>query len=223
MDQQPHSVRSYDEEINDLNQRVNTMAAACRRQITEMKQALAGHDGGTGREVAARDDSINALHEGIETAAVSVLARRQPLARDLRYVLTVMKISRELERIGDYAANVARRVENLSETTFVKPEHLLIDMAETVESMLGKAVEAFLEFDVETAVAVWRMDDEVDAAYASLLKLVQEEMTADTETIQEGTQLNFMARCLERIGDHVINMTEEIYYMATGENFSIQP
>ncbi len=86
--------------------------------------------------------------------------------------------------------------------------------------MLGKAIEAFLHFDVDTALSVWHMDDEMDAAYASIIKLVHQEMTSDKERITEGTQLNYMARCLERIGDHIINMTEEIYFMTTGKNFS---
>ncbi len=220
MDNQPHSVRSYDEEINGLNLLIITMATACSKQLVEMKQALASRDGIIGRNVAAKDDPINELHQEIENTVIKILARRQPMAQDLRHVLTVMKISRELERIGDYAANVAKRVDSLSSNTFEAPERMLIEMAETADSMLGKAIEAFLHFDVDTALSVWNMDDEMDAAYASIIKLVQQEMTSDKERITEGTQLNYMARCLERIGDHIINMTEEIYFMTTGKNFS---
>ena len=220
MHNQPHSVRSYDEEIKGLNLLVITMATACSKQLMEMKQALASRDGIIGRDVAAKDEHINELHQKIENMAIRILARRQPLAQDLRHVLTVMKISRELERIGDYAANVAKRVDSLSRNTFEAPERMLIEMAETANRMLGKAIEAFLHFDVDTALSVWHMDDEIDADYASIIKLVQLEMTSDKERITEGTQLNYMARCLERCGDHIINMTEEIYFMTTGKNFS---
>ena len=220
MDNQRHSVRSYDEELKGLNQLVITMATACSKQLMEMKQALASRDDKIGKDIVAKDEFINELHQEIENTAIKILARRQPLAQDLRHVLTVIKISRELERIGDYAANVAKRVGHLSKNTYEAPERMLIVMAETADIMLGKAIEAFLHFDVDTSLSVWNMDDEIDTAYASILKLVQEEMASDKKRITEGTQLNYMARCLERIGDHIINMAEEIYFMTTGKNFS---
>ena len=221
MQNKPHSVRSFDKEMKGLNQHLITMATACSKQLVGMKQALTCLDGDIGRDVAAKDESINKLHREIEEMVIRILARRQPLAQDLRHVITVMKISRELERIGDYVANVAKRVNALSKKTFQSPEHMLIEMADTADTMLLKVIDAFLQFDVDTAISVWNMDDKMDSAYASIIVLVQQEMASDKKRITEGTQLNYMARCLERIGDHIINMVEEIFFMTTGQNFSI--
>ena len=220
MQKHPHSVRSFDAEINDLNQRILTMARACKKQLAAMKKALTEHDAAAGRKIAQNDESINALHHEIEAAAIKMLTRRQPVAQDLRHVLTVMKISRELERIGDYVGNVSRRVADLARGTFKEPEHMLVDMAGIADGMLERTIEAFLDFDVEEALAVWQMDDDIDGIYAALVRLVQKEMTTNSDSIPEGTEVNFMARCLERIGDHIINMAEEVYFMATGKNFT---
>ncbi len=220
MDKQPHIVKSFENEIDTLNETIATMATACCDQMAAMKKALLNGDPHIADKVVTGDWYINDLQLKIEQSAVQILARRQPLAQDLRHILTAMKISHELERIGDYAANVAKQWALLSKTPSAGSMKMIIEMVDVAGDMLRESIDAFLNFNIQKAMDVWHQDDKIDAIYASLMLFVKSEMAGGGESIECGTQLISMARCCERTGDHITNIAEEIFYMATGDNFS---
>ena len=152
--------------------------------MTAMKKALLNGDTHMADKVVTGDCHINDLQLKIEQAAVQMLARRQPLAQDLRLILTAMKISHELERIGDYAANVAKQLALFSKTPPADAMKMIMDMVDVAVDMLKGAIDAFLDFNIQKAMAVWRQDDEINAIYASLMILVKNGMAAGKESIE---------------------------------------
>lgn len=218
---QEHIVKTFDIEITKLKESIMTMAKECEHQLEKAVQALKLMDHTLAEKVVKTDETINALQREIEEQAVTFLATRQPLAVDLRQLLAVMRIASELERIGDYSANVAKRVMLLSNTPPKDSQDLIIAMANTGRVMLHDAIMAFLMLDLDKAVEVWNKDDEIDANYIQLLSQVKSVMKEKLEQVEvdDGTHLMFIARCCERIGDHVTNIAEDIYYIISGKNF----
>ena len=196
------------------------MAKKCEQQLLRAMEAFVTMNAGLAMSVVAYDENINQLHREIEEDAISFLARRQPIAVDLRHLLSVMKIAGELERIADYAANFSKRVSRLHTPASREPADLIIEMVKTCQVMIHDSMAAFLNLDVEKAVNVWHTDDRIDAMFAKMVTLVQHQMREDSFDIKDGTGLIFMGRCCERIGDHITNMAEDIYYIKTGENYT---
>ncbi len=216
---QDHIIKSVDVEISLLKEAVMEMAKKCENQLEKAAQALKIMDCTLAKKVYENDSQINEIQHRIEEQAVAFLARRQPMAVDLRQLLAVMKIASELERIGDYAANVAQRVTKLSGTPPKEPTDLVITMANTGRIMIHDAIMAFLMLDLDKAVAVWNRDDEIDNHYFQLMNQMQSQMQQETGLVEDGTQLMFMGRCCERIGDHITNIAEEIYFIISGKSF----
>jgi len=141
---------------------------------------------------------------------------------DLRLPLSAIKIASELERIGDYTANVAKRVIKLSQKPVPEQAERIIKMADISRTMLHDAVNAFLKLDVQKAVVIWKKDDEIDNHFSRLVEMLRNQMQDQTHPIEDCTQMIFMGRCLERIGDHITNIAENIYYTATGQTYISQ-
>ena len=184
-----HIVKAFDEEIKGLNQRIADMAGLCEDQLARATDAFRNLD----KELA--------------------------VAVDLRHLLSAMRIASKIERIADYAANIGRQVTELSQAPAREAADLIIDMAEICRTMLKDAVDAFLEMDTDKAEAVWKRDDEVDRKFARMMRFVRRQMQDEANAIADGTQLIFIGRFCERIGDHITNISEDIYYTKTGQSY----
>ncbi len=212
-----HIVKSYGEELEQLNNTIIEMGGLAEAQIEAAVQALVTRDPELANIVIKDDDKVDELNYEVDTLAMRLLALRQPMALDLRNVVAALKISSDLERIADYASNMARRSITLSETEPVKPVYVIPRMAHSAMNMLKNVLDAYIEHDVDKAIAVWHADEEVDEMYASLFRELLTYMMEDARHITRCTHVLFIAKNIERIGDHVTNISETIYFLVHGE------
>ncbi len=215
-----HIVKSYDEELGQLNRTIVEMGGLVEAQIEAAVRALVTRDPELAGTVIDDDDKVDELNYLVDNQAMRLLALRQPMALDLRNVVAALKISSDLERIADYASNIARRSITLSETEAVKPVHVLPRMANLASNMLKNVLDAYIEHDVEKAIAVWHSDEEVDEMYVSLFRELLTYMMEDTRFITRCTHVLFIAKNIERMGDHVTNISETIYFLVHGERLN---
>ena len=208
-----HTVKSYEQELNLLSRKVTEMGGLVEMQITGAIDALVQRDTELADEVIHRDDLVDRLEDDVDQLAIRILATRQPVAVDLRVIVMALKISNDLERIGDYAVNMARRCYRLVEVPPVKPVHTIPRMAQIAQAMVKDVLDAYGERDVTKAIAVWHRDDEVDDLYTSLFRELLTYMLEDPRSISACTHLLFIAKNIERIGDHATNIAEKIHYM----------
>ena len=216
-----HIVKSYDEEILKLNSQIAAMGTTCEWQLTKALKALDTRDIRLAEEVIKEDRNLNILYKELEDGAVTLLAKRTPMAGDLRYILAAMRTGSELERIGDYAANISRRVIELGSSSVVLPEpmNLILEIGKICRQMIADVVRAFNDQDSPGAIDVWHRDDVVDRKFARLMTDLRGRMQKETELIDCCTLLIFIGRFLERIGDHITNIAESVYYIESGETY----
>lgn len=212
-----HIVKSYGEELAQLDRSIVEMGGLTETQIDAAIRALVTRDPELARKVIADDDKVDDLNTLVDSQAMRLLALRQPMALDLRTVVAALKISADLERIADYASNMARRSLALCEVAPVRPIHVIPRMGRLVMSMVKNVLDAYIERDVDKAVAVWHADEEVDEIYASLFRELLTYMMEDARHISPCTHVLFIAKNIERIGDHVTNISETIYFLVHGE------
>ena len=212
-----HIVKSYGEELAQLDRSIVEMGGLTETQIDAAIRALVTRDPELARRVIADDDKVDDLNYLVDSQAMRLLALRQPMALDLRTVVAALKISADLERIADYASNMARRSLALCEVAPVRPIHVIPRMGRLVMSMVKNVLDAYIERDVDKAVAVWHADEEVDEIYASLFRELLSYMMEDARHISPCTHVLFIAKNIERIGDHVTNISETIYFLVHGE------
>src|SRR5690606_30231097 len=179
-------------------------------------EALSRRDPEAARETIAHDARINELEDQVDAMTVRMLALRQPMAQDLREVVAALKISGAVERIGDYAANVAKRVLTLSQLPQVKPLHAIPRMGRLAQELLKDVLDAYIEHDADKAIRVWERDEEVDEMYTSLFRELLTYMMEDPRNISACTHLLFIAKNIERIGDHSTNIAETIHFLVRG-------
>ena len=196
-----HTVSSFDEELKDVAGRVSEMGGLAEMMLNDSVQALVRMDKDLARRVIAQDKRVDALQFEIEEQAILIIARRQPVASDLRDVIAAMRISNDLERVGDLAKNVAKRVEH---------------MTELAQSQLKDVLDAYAGRDGVAAASVRDRDDEVDALYTSIFRELLTYMMEDPRQISVCAHLLFCAKNIERIGDHATNIAENVMYMSTG-------
>ena len=218
-----HIVRSYDEELALLKAKISEMTKAVEAQLNRAVQALIRRDLFLAKSIVGDDEKVNELQRELESHSVKLLALRQPMARDLRTVIAGLKTASDLERIGDYAANIALHVKDLNNVSLDKPSGLLIRMGEIAAVMLQDVIVAYEKMDVQKAIEVWHRDDQIDSIYADFLGELRECMTEDTLNIKAYTGLMFAARCCERIGDHITNVAENIYFVEEGNPYHGEP
>ena len=163
------------------------------------------------------------MEEEIDQFAIRLLATRQPMASDLRLIAMAMKISNDLERMGDYATNIAKRCERLAKEPPVKPLYTIPRMAQISQAMVKDVLDAYVERDTDKAIAVWRRDDEVDDLFTSLFRELLTYMMEDARNISPCIDLIFVAKNLERIGDHATNIAEKIHYIIHGQRINRMP
>ncbi len=218
-----HIVKSYDEHITLLTRKILEMGGLVERQIARAVEALVDRDIEQANLVVEHDDQIDLMEEEIDQFAIRLLATRQPMAGDLRLIAMGMKISNDLERIGDYATNIAKRCERLAKEAPVKPLYTIPRMAQITQSMVKDVLDAYVERDTDKAIAVWRRDDEVDDMFTSLFRELLTYMMEDARSISQCIDLIFVAKNLERIGDHATNIAEKIHYIIHGQRINRMP
>jgi phosphate transport system protein len=212
-----HTVKSFDSEISQLRGLIAEMGGLAEVAIRDAIEALVRHDQDLAQQVVAADARLDALEAEVDRLAVRTIALRAPMADDLRDVIAALKISGVLERIGDYAKNIAKRVDQLEGRTKVEPITLVPAMAEIAQGMVRDVLNAYGSRDPLLAVEVIRRDEKLDQFYNTLFRSLLTHMMENPATITSAAHLLFVARNLERIGDHATNVAEMVYYAATGE------
>jgi phosphate transport system protein len=218
-----HIVKSYDEHIALLTRKILEMGGMVEHQIARAIEALVNRSIEQANQVIEQDDQIDRMEEEIDQFAIRLLATRQPMAGDLRLIAMAMKISNDLERIGDYATNIAKRCERLAKEPPVKPLYAIPRMAQIAQAMIKDILDAYVERDADKAITVWHRDDEVDDMFTSLFRELLTYMMEDARNISACIDLIFVAKNLERIGDHTTNIAEKIHYMIHGERINRMP
>jgi len=213
-----HIVRSYDEDLRKLRDMIARMGGLVERQVADATRALVRRDSDLAGEVVQRDVQIDQLEREIEAFCVRLLALRQPMASDLRIIIAGMKVSNDLERIGDYAANAAKRSIVLASLPGLGSMNGFERMAHLVQENLKAAMDALVQGDAEAAERVWAADEPVDVIYNGIFREMLTHMMEDPRNITAATHLLFIAKNLERIGDHTTNIAERIHFAVRGEN-----
>ncbi len=212
-----HIVSSYDADLSALDGIVAEIGGQCEKLLTNAFQALERRDPERAKAAAASDKAIDALERTLQDQAIRMIARRQPLANDLRHVMTVIKIASDLERIGDLAKNIAKRAIAVAHET--SPKSLLTGLGHMTEHALGQlkdVLDAYAARDADKAMAVWHDDARIDLLYNSLFREMLTYMMEDPRNIGLCTHLLFGAKNIERIGDHTTNIAENIHYLVHG-------
>lgn len=214
--QPQHTNRQYEEDLRGLRAGLLKMGGLVERQIAEAVDALVNRDSEHAREVIARDEEVNRMDNDNDEQCIRLLALHQPTASDLRFITTGLKITTDLERIGDNAVNICERVLELNEEPQLKPYLDLPRMAAAAQSMLKDSLDAFLRDDVVLAEEVIERDDEVDQLNYQMYRELLSYMAEDPHTIGRATRLLFISKYLERIADHATNIAEMVVFMVKG-------
>lgn len=213
---QEHTVKAFDEDITKLRGLIAEMGGLAEVSLSEAMEALVKGNLDLARQVIERDKKIDALEAEIDRLAVRIIALRAPMADDLREVIAALKIAGVVERIGDYSKNIAKSADKIEGRKRFEPLTLIPAMAEVAGSMVHDVLTAYAARDPGLAQQVVERDEKVDAFYESLFRALVSHMMESPATISSAAQLLFVARNIERIGDHATNVAEMVYYAATG-------
>ena len=222
-DMTAHTVKSFDDDIAQLRSIITRMGGRCEVQIGAAVEALVSRNVEAARQVVADDKRIDALEAEAEALAVRIIALRAPLAGDLREIVAALKIAGVLERIGDYAKNIAKRASVLAQAPPIEPVVIVPEMARAVNGMIRDVLDAFVDRDAMLAQAVCERDSQVDDFYNSLFRSLLTFMMENPHYITPSTHLLFVAKNLERIGDHATSVGEMVYFAVTGEHIIDRP
>jgi phosphate transport system protein len=216
-----HTNRAFDADLSALARKIGDMGRLDEKQIKDAVEALEKRDAALARNVIQAEVQVDALQREIEEKAVATIARRQPVAVDLREIVGALRISNDLERIGDLAQNIAKRVLLLGDAFPPSPVVLQLDrMAEIVLSQLRQVLDSYERREVAAALEVWRKDQEVDALHTSIFRELLTYMMENPRNITFCTHALFCSKNVERIGDHITNIAETIYYIKEGKPVS---
>ena len=213
---QEHTVKVFDDEIGKLRGLIGQMGGLAEQAINDAMTALQRNDTELALQVREADKVIDALELEVETLVVQIIALRAPMANDLREVIAALKIASVLERIGDYAKNIAKRVPMIESDTRIEPISVIPAMARMAAEMVHEVLNAFAARDPQRAVAVCERDNALDDFYDSIFRMLVTYMVENPATIGQVAHLLFVAKNLERIGDHATNVAEMVYFAATG-------
>lgn len=211
-----HTIKAFDDELNQLRANVSEMGGLAEAAIRDAMRALISHNSEGAAEIVARDHRIDELEAEVERSVVSIIALRAPMADDLRDIIAALKIAGAVERIGDYARNIAKRVPKVGPSQ-IEPLSLLPEMGRMVGEMVKSVLDAFVARDPQKALEVCERDRAVDDFYNSIFRTLLTFMMESSHNITPATHLLFVAKNLERIGDHATNIAEMVYFAATGE------
>jgi phosphate transport system protein len=211
-----HMVKSYDEELRKLSNTITEMGGFAESQLGAAIEAVVERDSDLAATVVENDATVDRLQRELDNLALRLLALRQPVARDLREIFAALKIASDLERICDYAANVAKRSIALDQSPPVRPVYSLPRMGRLAQHLVKDVIDAYVAHDADKAYAVWMRDEELDEMYSSLFRELLTYMMEDPRNISPCSHLLFMAKNIERIGDHATNIAEDLYYLVHG-------
>jgi phosphate transport system protein len=215
-----HTLKAFDQDIDRLRALISQMGGLAEHAIGEAMRCLVQRDLEGAQRVVEDDKKLDALEMETERRAVQLIALRAPMAGDLRDVVAALKISGVVERIGDYAKNIAKRVPLLEGASKIEPVSLLPEMARIATAMVTDVLNAFVERDAQAAVSVCERDQAVDDFYDSIFRTLLTHMMQNPQNIGQSAHLLFVAKNLERVGDHATNIAEMVYYAATGQHMS---
>jgi phosphate transport system protein len=218
-----HTAKAFDIDLQELTRLVAEMGGLAEKQIADSVDTLAHRDAEGAMRVVAVDPKIDALQHEIEEKAVLTIARRQPMAVDLREIVSALRVANDLERIGDLAKNIAKRVTALSGE--FHPQKLIRGvehMASMVLGQLKEVLDSYAGHDLDKALAVWKGDEEIDAMCTSLFRELLTYMMEDPRNITFCIHLMFAAKNIERMGDHATNIAETVYYLIEGRTITDQ-
>jgi phosphate transport system protein len=218
-----HIAKAFDADLQELTRKVAEMGGLAEKQIADAIAALTRRDVDLASEVVTLDRSLDALQREVEEKAILTIARRQPMAVDLREIVSALRVSNDLERLGDLAKNIGKRVmvldSELAPQTLIRGvEH----MAELVLAQLKQVLDAYATRDLQAALSVWKGDEEIDAMCTSLFRELLTYMMEDARNITYCIHLMFCAKNIERMGDHATNIAETVYYMIEGRAITDQ-
>jgi phosphate transport system protein len=213
-----HTLKAFDADLEELARMVAEMGGLAEKEIADSIMALARRDLDLAQRVIALDPSVDALQRAIEEKAILTIARRQPMAVDLREIVGSLRVSNDLERIGDHAKNIAKRVLALdADIAFSQVIRGVEEMTKLVLAQVKQVLDAYASRDVAKALEVWRRDEEVDAVNNSLFRELLTYMMEDPRNITSCTHLLFCTQNVERMGDHATNIAETVYYIVEGQ------
>ena len=217
-----HIVSSYDNDLQGLRQRISEMGGISEKMLVDALVALARHDKPLAQAVIALDPRLDVLHREVEENAILTIARRQPLAIDLRETISAIRIAGDVERIGDLAKNIAKRALAIGDD--FQPQKIVVGLQHMNDLVLGQlkdVLDAYAQKDTAKALDVWKRDGAIDALYTSLFRELLTYMMEDPRNISFCTHLLFCAKNIERIGDHTTNIAETVHYLVTAETLAI--
>jgi phosphate transport system protein len=215
-----HTVRSFSQDLEELSGDLARMGGLCEDMLSDAIQAIATRDMALADTVVARDPQVDGLQVEAEKKILRLLALRQPLARDLRQTISALKIAAELERIGDLAKNIAKRAKVIDQMEPAAALKGVSRMGRLVVAQLKRVLDAYSAQEADAANKVWTRDEEVDEHYQSLFRELLTYMMEDPRTISPCAHLLFVAKNLERVGDHCTNIAEEVHFLVTGETLT---
>jgi phosphate transport system protein len=218
-----HTTKAFDTDLQDITRKVAEMGGLVERQLSDATRALVERDTDLAEHVIGADPTVDGMQHEIEEKAILTIARRQPMAVDLREIIGAMRVCNDLERIGDHAKHIGKRVVALDQD--LHPQKLIRGvehMATLVSAQLKQVLDAYASHDLAAALAVWNGDEEVDALCVSLFRELLTYMMEDPRNITFCMHLMFCAKDVERIGDHATNIAETVYYMIEGRPITDQ-
>ncbi|RYC34025.1 phosphate signaling complex protein PhoU [Lichenibacterium minor] len=212
-----HTVTSYDQELESLGRKIAEMGGIAEKMLSDAMDALSGLDVDLAQSVVISDGRLDLLQRDVEAASIMTIARRQPMAVDLREIVAAIRVSGDLERVGDLAKNIAKRAILIAGEQRVPRAVIgLRHMNELAANQLKDVLDAYAERDVERAQAVWTRDAELDALENSIFRDLLTHMMEDPRNISFCTHLLFCSKNIERVGDHTTNIAETVFYLVTG-------
>jgi len=211
-----HIVREFDEELKKLDNLIAELGGLAERQLADAVDSLIRRDADRAQEIAAADKRLDELEREIDELGIDIMIRRQPMASDLRIVIAALKTSSILERIGDYAKNIAKRTIALSQMPAIGSVRSVQRMADRAQTQIKVALDAYLHRDVELAKDVRNRDQEIDSMHTSLFRELLTYMMEDPRNITACTHLLFISKNLERIGDHATTIAENLMFLIHG-------
>ena len=218
-----HTLKAFDDDLDRLRALISEMGGLAEHAIREAMRCLQQRDVEGAAKIVENDAKLDSLEVETERRAVQLIALRAPMAGDLRDVVAALKISGVVERIGDYAKNIAKRVPLLETMGNIEPLSLLPEMARIATEMVHDVLTAFVERDADAALRVMERDHAVDDFYDSIFRTLLTHMMENPHNIGPSAHLLFVAKNLERVGDHATNIAEMVYYAATGEHMADRP
>jgi phosphate transport system protein len=211
-----HTVKSFDDALAGLEKNILEMAGLAESNLSLAVQALVQRDVETAAKVVEADERVDEYEREVEADAFRLLALRQPMANDLRYVFGTVKMAGSLERVGDYAKSIGKRTIQLAEHPAIAVPKEIERLADLAIERLKDAVDAFASRDAAKAASVWEQDQQIDDLYARVMRSIISEMSSDSEAIECGAHFLFVGKNLERVGDHATNIAEVIEFQMSG-------